>query len=176
MQIEQNNHFFILDYETTGITRDDVPIELGFIITDSEWNELARDSFLIKSPEVDFMDPEHYQIAQQIHGIPQQQVFEAPVDPFHASTILEGYSHTFTPKDGRLILLSDNIQFEWYHSQWILNHNNRSVTDLFHYCGWDTSILSLFTSFQDPRNTKHRALSDVEGLLEALRKTKPCIP
>jgi len=158
-----NDVFFIIDYETTGVEKNDVPIELGVIVVDSEWNELDRMESLIYSDYAISMNTENWNKAKEFHGIDQEKIK-------HKGTFAGHLAKKWNPINGRLILLSDNIQFEWRHTEWLFGFIDLKITDIFHYCGWDTSILSLFTSFQDPTGTDHRALSDVEGLLNELKR------
>lgn len=162
--------FFIIDYETTGVGKNDVPIEVGIIVVDSEWNELDRMQSLIRSDYAISLSTEYWEKAKEFHGIEQETIKHKGVFASHVARQIHEKAKKWNPISGRVILLSDNIQFEWRHTEWLLNLIDLKITDIFHYCGWDTSLLSLFTSFQDPSGTEHRALSDVEGLLNELRR------
>lgn len=164
------DRFYVIDYETTGIGEHDVPIEVGIMVTDADWNHLDSASSFIASEYASGLTEEAWKEAQDIHGIEQDTIrFARPAD--RVAVMIKELSLVWRPKDeGRLILLSDNIQFEWQHTQWVLEHIGLRVQDLFHYCGWDTSILTKYTSFKDPSGTRHRALSDVQGLVEELQR------
>jgi oligoribonuclease (3'-5' exoribonuclease) len=167
---DRKDVFFIIDYETTGIGRKDVPIEVGIIVVDSEWNELDRMESLIYSDYAISLSPEYWGKAKEFHGIDQETIKYKGVFASHVAKQIHRKVKKWQPINGSVILLSDNIQFEWRHTQWLFDLIDLEITDVFHYCGWDTSLLSLFTSFQDPSGTEHRALSDVEGLLNELRR------
>jgi len=162
--------FFIIDYETTGVGKNDVPIEVGIIVTDSEWTELDRMESLIYSDYSIQLPPDYWDKAKEFHGIDQETIKHKGIFASRVAKKIHDLAKKWNPVCGRVILLSDNIQFEWKHTQWLFNYIDLDVTDIFHYCGWDTSLLSLFTSFKDPSGTDHRALSDVEGLLNELRR------
>lgn len=161
---------FIIDYETTGIEQTDVPIEVGIMITDTDFNELDRMERLIFSDFAIKASKEYWNASKAFHGIPQKEVMIYGVPSGDVAAELLHKAEKWKPKEGRIILMSDNIQFEWRHTKWLLSQIGLDVPDVFHYCGWDTSSLSLFTDFKDPKDTAHRAISDVEGLVNELRR------
>ena len=167
-----SDRFFVIDYETTGVGADDVPIEIGLVVCDSHWNELQTYEALIHSDYAESLTPEQWGGAFQFHKISQAVVRRAGFSPQYVADSLAHLARQWKPDNGRVILLSDNIQFEWRHTSWLLHHIGLTVPDCFHYCGWDTSVLSLFTSFRDPDNTLHRGLSDARGLVAELRRVR----
>lgn len=170
--MDTEDRFFVIDYETTGVrpVPQDLPIEVGIVVTNSRWEELARYSNQIYTSELHDVPSAYWRVAQAVHGLHQQQVLSQGIPLGHIAQDIRRLAREWKPPRGRLILLSDNIQFEWQHTQWILSREDMPITRLFHYCGWDTSILTKFTEFEDPRNTEHRALSDALGLVGELRR------
>lgn len=164
------DRFFVIDYETTGVGAEDVPIEVGIVVTDSAWNELDTLEALIYSDYALSLTPEQWAETERLHGIPQAEVRDEGHSATEVAKLIATAARVWKPEGGRLILLSDNICFEWKHTAWLLWHIGLEVTDLFHYCGWDTSLLSLFTSFRDPEGTAHRALVDALGIVYELRR------
>lgn len=165
-----NDVFFVIDYETTGIDPTDVPIEVGICVTDAEWDEPEPFSRVIYSDYASRMTEKRWSEAERIHGMSQDEVRRYGQRPEVVARDIVELAKSYKTGGGRLILLSDNIQFEWRHTQWLLQHIGMGVEDVFHYCGWDTSILGLFTDFEDPQSPPHRALPDAELLVSELRR------
>lgn len=156
--IRKEQRFFITDYETTGVDPSrDLPIEIGIIITDSEFNLLETYDTLIKT-EIDPLD-ESWLKAYAVHKIePSQLAFGKDIKDVNTDLINLTKKYTTTRKP---IMISDNIQFEWAFTQLIMGN----PTKYFHYCGWDSSLLLEATNVGDPI-AAHRALRDA-GLLHA---------
>jgi len=170
MGSDHRDRFVVADYETTGLAEDDVPIEVGLVLCDSKWRKLESYDALIDSEFARSLPADRWEGAFAVHGISQKEVRSYGSTPRAVAEGVVWLAKEWRPADGRLILLSDNIQFEWINTAWLLHHVHLRVSDCFHYCGWDTSILSLYTSFRDPENPPHRALPDALGLVHALRR------
>jgi oligoribonuclease (3'-5' exoribonuclease) len=171
----ENTTLCWLDYETTGVQEvGDFPIEVGLIMTDIHLTRLESYQSLINWPA--FQDyqtwPPVWEGAYPIHGIRIQELRQdgAPPDVVASQmlTIARRYKDT---DDQRVVLISDNIQFEWRNTRQLMNQLQGAPWP-YHYCGWDTSVLSLVPdiNFQDPPHPQHRAMSDTIGMLTAVRK------
>jgi oligoribonuclease (3'-5' exoribonuclease) len=174
-----------LDYETTGVDLDKhttYPIELGYVFTDTHFNTLMIPNTTVSERSMlinwgferfaswsDFSDDSVS--AFGVHKIGIGEVQDKGVKPAEAALTMYQDATLITPPEGRCILVSDNIQFEWTLTKHIMATLPAHKWP-FHYCGWDTSILSLVPGlfFEDPKNTPHRALPDVHGLLNTVRK------
>lgn len=173
-----------LDYETTGVDLADpkvVPIELGYVITDIDLHPIDEDNLLINwgfdgiGQWSDYSDSAEY--AYSVHKIGLEELCIHGTTPEDAAYCLHHASAYNKPEDGRMILISDNIQFEWNLTKQLMAKfwpvdSPMSPPWPFHYCGWDTSVLQLVKEieFNDPPNPPHRALPDVKLLLDTVRK------
>jgi oligoribonuclease (3'-5' exoribonuclease) len=172
------DRLFWIDYETTGIDMQDldtVPIQVGVIVTDTKLNELDRYESLIWFDEFnDYETWEEYSkaatLAFQIHGIYTKTCLEEGKSAAIVAKDLIDLATKHKVDGGRIILVSDNIQFEWQLTDILLREMVEHDWP-WHYCGWDTSILELVPelNFRDPEDPPHSALQDVEGLLKAAR-------
>jgi len=177
--IKDNIVFCICDFETTGLDPvKDFPIEIGCIFTDNKFNELGRYESLISWPSAwltegppkdGVIKPEHLP-AYQVHGIPIQEVLNAPGSHEVTQKIAELVAQYKPKQYGKAILLSDNIRFEWQFMQELFGENLK-VEQLFHYAGWDVNLALELAGVDRPKvNKAHRALADCEGLLAALQE------
>lgn len=169
--IRKDQIFFILDYETTGVDpKTDYPIEVGVVITDSNFNVLKTYESLIRWEEIvadqdgkeDWIS--RWSMAYNYHNISVKEYLEGCKHVDEVVTDLQLISAKYSMcKDGtKPILLSDNIQFEYNFTKKMFGHVQAPWP--FHYCGWDTSLLLESTSVGDPDIVEHRALSDASGL------------
>ena len=164
-----------IDYETTGIQDvGDLPIEVGIIITDCAMNRLDSYTSLINWPTFEPMAcwPPAWHGAYAIHGI---SVGEVKREGRRAVTVAQdvyNLAEKHRPTDGRVVLVSDNVQFEWKYTKLLLEQLRDDRPWPFHYCGWDTSILGIVPglNFVDPVMPAHRAMSDAEGMLDAVQQ------
>lgn len=157
--IRPDQRFFIIDYETTGIdTEKDDPIEVGIIVTDSQFNLIETYESLIKC-DLAGRDLEWLH-AFKVHGITPDVLASRGILACDAGRSIHSLAqkHTTSRKP---ILLSDNIQFEWAFTKKLL----AGLEWPFHYCGWDSSLFLELAGVGDPKPA-HRALADA-GLLHA---------
>ena len=174
----KKQRFFICDFETTGITDNDHPIEVGIIVCDEDFNFLDSYSSLIAPPDDCFgtndIGVKHwsprYVDAYKVHRI-EPEKFSSFNDANIVRQSVQSLVRLNTVDGRKPILVSDNIQFEWMHMKKLLGRDDWP----FHYCGWDTSLFLEATGIGDPRNVPHRALADCgrlyKAIIEALYKT-----
>ena len=166
--IRPNQRFLILDYETTGFdAQTQFPIEIGCVLTDSEFRTLETYETFIGWPGLGSEDghwlPEH-QGAYNVHKIEWRDYIQSAVrfgDVVHqVKTMCQKHF-----QGRKTILLSDNIQFEWGFTKKLFDEAGERWP--FHHCGWDSSILLETTGVGDPI-PDHRAMRDVALLQAAL--------
>ena len=160
--IPENHILALCDFETTGIDPDkDTPIEVAILFLDHRLRILrAYESLIaygsaIREPNLD---------ALLIHKITPTLLENEGRLPDDVAADICNIATSFRRK--RVVLCSDNIQFEWRFMSKLLGGENHEWP--FHYCGWDTSLLLEVTGVGDPRNVPHRAMADVGRLHEAL--------
>lgn len=163
--IRKDQRFFILDYETTGIdTDEDLPIEIGIIVADHEFNLLDTYEDLIKWPD-ELVAKRDTFIPNAIHKIKPSMIADLGLLPGVVGDNVARLAgeHATSRKP---ILLSDNIQFEWAFTKRLL----RGLDWPFHYCGWDSSLFLELAGVGDPKPV-HRALADAGVLHAAILKS-----
>jgi len=169
--IDKNQTFFILDYETTGVrdTGEDYPIEVGILVTNSDFEVLATyeniigwntDLFDTVGPLINWK--EEFKIAHTYHNIHPNEYISEQKSFKEVVTDIQMLCARFTNETIKPILVSDNIQFEWRNTKQLFNAVEAPWP--FHYCGWDTSLLLETTPIGDPEDVGHRALADASGL------------
>lgn len=169
-----------LDYESTGVDFEDgsmLPIEIGLRLTDTRLGQLCPgygkyirwDALLGSRSWAEFS--ESADIAAGIHHIPFRVVREFGTHPTVVAREVRELVEKHTPEDGRCILISDNIQFEWKLTEMLMKQLPDNPWP-FHYCGWDTSVLQLVPGlgFEDPPDPPHSALGDITELLDAVQR------
>lgn len=180
--IKENIVFCICDFETTGTDpRYDYPIEIGCIFTDFKFNELGRYESLIKWPRdilLETIDNEttikrEHLSALMVHKIDHEELYKKAKSPNVVISDLFHLVNKYKPKPwGRVILLSDNIHFEWDFMQKLFGERLK-VDSLFNYAGWDVNFALAIAGIERPTTNKaHRALADCEGLLLALQELR----
>lgn len=170
-----------IDYETTGVDIESygvLPIEIGVLFTNMElepiegaFTSLINWDFEELNSWEDLCDDAVS--AFPFHKITPQEIVARGVGPekvaAHFVKIVE-----MLKGNGKCILISDNIQFEWQFTKMLLEaHPDGEGHWPFHYCGWDTSILALVPNlgFEDPPNPPHRAMQDTIDLWRTVRTT-----
>jgi oligoribonuclease (3'-5' exoribonuclease) len=176
--ISERTTFCICDFETTGVDPEaDYPIEVGCIWTDSRFALLETYQELINWPEVKQRMPErdgyvhwHYEDtpAFKVHGIDPFDVITRGRSPSRAALDIAELCKKHRRRGGKVILLSDNVQFEYrFMLKLFAASENPACKWPFHYCGWDSSLLLEATGVGDPVPA-HRALRDAALLHAAL--------
>ena len=174
----KQNFYVFIDFETTGVPAEaHYPIQVGMIVTDSMfqvvgtyqsmigWDDLIKEIKEIKPLQW----PEKYKDAEQYHKISVIRYnMEGNENPNYVvvhtiQDILNKILQNYHIEDFRIILISDNIQFEWQLLRRMFREAD-SAPWPFHYCGWDTSLLLNTVGVGDPENPPHDALMDASGM------------
>lgn len=180
--IPEHNFLFLLDYETTGLDPNkDYPIEIGGLLLNSKLELLDSYESMISWPGLRVRLnhkqewPEEYATAYKYHKITPQEYLnhfrncdDVILDLQHIFN-----QHTHSIPKARVILCSDNIQFEWNFTKRLFKDTSHKWP--FHYCGWDTSLLLEMLGVGDPKEKPHRALADAKQLYDALIRSKDLI-
>ena len=169
----------ICDFETTGVdTAKDHPIEVGCVLVDNdlkalgEYSALLRDAALAQHTNLRPGRAEWNDRAAEgagFHKIPYAEVRRAGVAWANAPCAISALCNRFRPEDGRVVLCSDNVQFEWHYMQVL--YRAAALLWPFHYCGWDTSLLFEMTGTPE-KPMAHRALPDAYLILETIREAR----
>jgi len=178
MNLPKDVAFFVCDFETTGVDTDkDYPIEVGGVFTDNNFNIIELYSSMVHWQHVvDKLNikvntwPEPWDVGFHYHQITPKQythLAKSKNDIFQNLWALRDAIINITGAD-KVILLSDNIQFEYNFMKRIFNEVSNDWP--FHYCGWDTSLLLEATGVGDPKDPPHRALPDSLQLLDSIRE------
>jgi len=162
-----SDYYIFTDFETTGldIPGEDLPIELGMVLTDDEYNILDTLSFYINP----FKDREkltwneHESEAFKVHNVPYSTVRDEGVSPLIAINAIHDMINKQKGVDkynSRYILMSDNGQMEYNCMQTLFKLENKQNEFPFHWAAWDINIL--INSVQKVMKGKvpHRALQD----------------
>jgi len=167
--VNHNTTLCICDFETTGVdTTRDQPIEIGCVFVNHELEVLAEYEALLKDPLRlgGFVSDGHWTNraveAYHVHKIPAAAL-DAGASWQRAASRILALCDTFRPPLGRVVLTSDNIQFEWHYMRSLF-----AVADLpwpFHYCGWDTGLLLEMLNLAE-LPMEHRALPDARIILD----------
>lgn len=151
--------FFFIDYETTGVDMEKLePIEFGIVVTDEWLNVLATHDGLI-SHSIDVTEDKLR--AFRIHGITPREANNDGENLKTVAMMFAKWAKGYTcPKGSKPVLVSDCLQFEWQITRRILKAIEVEIESVFHFCGWDTSLLLEASGVDDPVSVRHRALSD----------------
>lgn len=166
---KQGQYFFVTDFETTGLADDDQPVEVGIVACDHEMRAVDQLSTVIV-PERWCRDATWGRRdlgAFRVHGIHPSEVEESGVQRAVAAAAVVRLAERYGRPGQKPVLVSDNVQFEWGHMDRLLRVVGRTCRDVFHYCGWDTSLLLEATGVGDPVPV-HRALGDAGRLHAAV--------
>ncbi len=161
------DYYLFTDFETTGlkITSESLPIEIGILITDDEYNILDTVSMYINpfnGTKIDWQDGDE-QNAYKIHKIALKTILKEGVDPI---TVTEMIARMLNPyrieptQHTRFIIMSDNGQFEFNCMKKLYELTNGLYTFPFHYAAWDVNILINSVQKVHKGRGSHRALQD----------------
>ena len=161
-----SDYYVITDFETNGlnITGTDVPIEIGAILTDDEYNILDTLDSYINPFNVDKNKWDEYDMqAHRVHTIPFNTILHEGVEPAIITELIQVMLDKQKVKDkypSRYIIMSDNGQFEYNAMQKLFALANKSDIFPFHYAAWDVNIL--INSVQKVQKGKgsHKAIQD----------------
>lgn len=164
-----------LDFETTGIGGDAIPISVGAVVTDHELKVVGEfGSKLMSQAMADLYERDgaqpvgwlpHHQAAFDVHKIGLADVLSAP---YGCAGIVGQIKKIAKPSpDRRPILVSDNAPFE--HRMMQLVHADGHQEWCWHHATWDASLLLEMCDEADQmRGKKHDALDDARRLHAAV--------
>ena len=169
----------VCDFETTGVdTNKDLPIEVGCVFVDHELNELGSYEALLKTDRLASFtnlrpgSPVWNATAAEgakFHKISFAEVARDGITWPDAAVAIKALCGRFRPEGGRVVLTSDNVQFEWHYMRQLFQVVPTSWP--FHYCGWDTSLLFEMTGTPE-KPMAHRALKDAYLILDTIREAR----
>jgi len=179
--------FFVCDFETTGLDfRKDYPIEIGGLFVDSDFNVLGTYRSFIKFSKLseEILDndnrwPEKYLGAYKVHNIDAAVISTETISyedkligvrpPYIVAEDLTELCSTYNKGERKVIIISDNAQFEYWFMKQIFEDANTEFP--FHYCAWDSSILLELSGIGDPKPV-HRAFGDAGKLYQSLVRAR----
>jgi len=161
-------HFVFFDFETTGIAAnglegDDLPIELGMILTDE--NLIFKDSYhtFISWDWMDKYDkwPDQYQEAYNIHKIDISRIKRNKKDIIDIIFDIKSFTNKNLPT-----LVSDNAYFDTLMMHKLFNEsgNPHEFYKIFHYTTWDINILYKAAGVKKVIEHNHDALGDASNM------------
>ena len=161
--------FCFCDFETTGIAKESLPIEVGCIWTDYTFATIETYSQLTPWPS--FKEDDHWKeefmSAYDVHKIRWEEMWKEGKDVGDAAIHIHEVNQRLLKKYQRIILLSDNAKFETFHMEKMFEAAGLDWN--FHYCTWDSSTLLEATGVGDPK-PEHRAFRDAALLQVAMIK------
>jgi len=183
--MKKYDFLFLCDFETTGVDPDvHYPIELGGLLIDNCLNIIDVYHALIKVPKdawdlfyrehdhkytvvkSDWIEP--HDSAYSIHGITVQELMQFGKEPIDVCSELLSFLNRYR-KYGRVIITSDNAQFEFNFMKKLFKMANMLDQWPFHYSAWDTNLdLCLFAPDIGDAIPVHRALPDAFRLYRQL--------
>lgn len=169
--------YLLCDFETTGVDIEkDYPIELGGIFLDTELNTFDYISSLIYDKSWDLFNSnqwkKEYEQSYKIHKITVEELRNNGISPISLIENLHFIKNKHSIE--KLIIISDNSQFEYSFMKKLYELANAKNIFPFHYCAWDTSLLFELLNIQETQPI-HRALPDVLRVYKDLCKAKNII-
>lgn len=159
--------FCFCDFETTGVDKAALPIEVGCVFTDHELTVLGTYEALIRWPSL--MDengwPKHAQSAYAVHKIGYDTYTARALKSEQVATDISDCVWRYGNRRRTMTMVSDNARFEDFHMRKLFELTESAFP--FHYCVWDSSLLLELTNIGDvPHNLRgsHRALMDATRL------------
>jgi hypothetical protein len=161
-----SDYYVITDFETNGlkITSTDVPIEIGAILVDEEYNILDSLSYYINPFNDDKAGWTEYELqAHKVHTIPFYTIKNEGYPPLFIVEKLNKMIETQKNIDkynSRFIIMSDNGQFEYNSMQKLYELAGQSGSFPFHYAAWDVNILINSVQKVMKGKVSHKAIQD----------------
>jgi len=173
--IDPNWAFCFCDFETNGITKESLPIEVGCIWTDANFVTLKTYETITKWASIkksNWYDPS-VMGAYNVHKIQWEEYDEKGIPVKLAAEAIFTINFELLKKYKKVILLSDNAKFETRHMEKMFEAAELDWN--FHYCTWDSSSLLEATNVGDPV-PEHRAFRDAAllqvAMIKALDRTR----
>lgn len=161
-----SDYYVITDFETSGlkITSIDVPIEIGVILTDEEFNILDSVEGYINPYESQKTCWTEYELqAHKVHTIPFTTIKAEGLHPIVVVDKIEKMiedQKRIDKYNSRFIIMSDNGQFEYNAMQKLYEIAGRSDKFPFHYAAWDVNILINCVQKVMKGRGSHKAIQD----------------
>jgi hypothetical protein len=169
--------FCWLDTETTGIGLDDVPVQVGFVLTDEHLNPLGEDEFLVRPATAireNFIRDREWTARTAdsfaVHNLSVVEVLEKGLSPSAAASRLIDHLKPHTT-DKKPILVSDNPVFDERMLRtlfWQAGYRSQAQWP-FHYSAWSPVMLQTALGLRAPTKP-HNALADVKAMLDRTRE------
>ena len=165
--IKKDDVFCICDFETTGITDEDYPIEIGCIFTDNYFRVLETYTSYISVPIQDKAWPEKYQNAYNVHKIPLSTIY---CKGKNTQSISKDINNIRKKYGQRMTIVSDNPYFEMLHMKKVFKGyssiNKRTIPfeSIFHHVPWGVNMLLAPMNVQYATHNSHRALADASNM------------
>ena len=162
-----SDYYVITDFETTGVkvADIDVPIEIGMLLVDEEYNALDTISCYINPFSADKASWNEYELqAHKIHMIPFTTIKDVGLTPIAVIRKIEEMIEQQNKVDkysNRYIIMSDNGQFEYNSMQMLYKLANKLNEFPFHYAAWDVNILTNSVQKVMKGKVSHKAIQDV---------------
>lgn len=169
-----SDYYVITDFETNGlnITKESVPIEIGMILTDDEYNILDSLSMYINPFNSSKKGWEGSEVdAHKVHTIPYHIINDVGISPTTAVELVNQFIETQKAVDKyntRFIIMSDNSQFEYNAMQKLFELANKSDSFPFHYAAWDVNILINSVQKVMKGRVPHKAIQDAFRVYKAV--------
>ena len=176
------DYYLISDFESTGVkvSREDVPIEVGMLLTDEEYNVLEiYYNYINPFFDQDKMSwTEYEKRAEKIHKIQFKTIVEQGLSPLKVTMKIQNMLDTVKDKDNsyntRFIIMSDNARFEYSCMEKLYELAGKGEEFPFHYAAWDVNILINSIKKVPKGKGSHKALQDAfrthKAILRALER------
>ncbi|KKK86058.1 hypothetical protein LCGC14_2767030 [marine sediment metagenome] len=183
------DYYVITDFESTGLKvgKNDVPIEIGMILVDEEYNVLEIlysyiNPFNENDPsgttEIKSAWTEYEQKALRVHKIPFKTIVEQGKSPREIISMIDELLSTVRDSDTRnnirIIIMSDNGRFEYSCMEKLYELAGKEENFPFHYAAWDVNILINSVQKVPKGKGSHKALQDAfrthKAVLRALER------
>jgi len=161
-----SDYYVITDFETNGVnvTEESVPIEIGLLLTDEEYNILDTISMYINPFDSNKKGWEGKEVdALKVHTIPFTTVVNDGVGPIIAVRAIEEVierQKSIDKYNSRFIIMSDNGQFEYNCMKRLFKLAEKSDSFPFHYAAWDVNILINSVQKVPKGRGSHKAIQD----------------
>jgi hypothetical protein len=172
----------VLDYETTGISDSDLPIEVGIRFVDYRFNLLSSFQGFINWPQFGPHDewPKQWAEAFKYHKIPLRTIKQGGHNPMDMVDLIQTVTEaTMTRIDAtRCVMVSDNAIFEHKMTKKLFSvcpdtMPFSSKSRPFHYKIFDPSMMYDMFGMVIESSTgikEHRSLSDCDLMIKTLKK------